>query len=374
MERSQSIDILRALALFLVCFGRHLGPYPADYSSGPGWFLHKATVALARGGWIGVDLFFVLSGFLVSGLLFREHQRRGRISGRRFLIRRGLKIYPSFWLLIFATVTLVGYKVTFRGTINELFFIQNYGFGLWGHTWSLAVEEHFYVLLLVFLLCLSRRVDSANPFRVIPVAFAFLAVACLIGRLLTTQVSGFALWTHFYPSHLRMDSLFFGVLISYFYHYHAQRFSLLAQRYRWLLLGVGVLALVPAFVFELETTPFIYTFGLTILFLGSGALLVASLAIEAPDYRGVRYVSYLGSHAYSIYLWHIAVANWLLPLFFRTTGMPWNWFSYLASYVIGTLGVGVALSLLIEFPTLRIRDRWYPSLARPLGVSLPGRG
>jgi peptidoglycan/LPS O-acetylase OafA/YrhL len=93
MQRSKAIDILRALAVFLV-LGRHMIPVASAGPSIPGYFAHSFTTLWVRGGWIGVDLFFVLSGFLVSGLLFRGHQKFGVLSGKDFLIRRGLKIYP----------------------------------------------------------------------------------------------------------------------------------------------------------------------------------------------------------------------------------------------------------------------------------------
>src|SRR6476469_9931494 len=147
MERSRSIDVLRAVALFLVCFGRHLGPYPEDHTSYPGLLLHKATVALARGGWIGVDLFFVLSGFLVSGLLFRDYQQTGRIRAGRFLLRRGFKIYPPFWVFMLMTAAVFGSRFPIGAYFIELGFVQNYRPTIWQHTWSLAVEEHFYLLL-----------------------------------------------------------------------------------------------------------------------------------------------------------------------------------------------------------------------------------
>jgi peptidoglycan/LPS O-acetylase OafA/YrhL len=75
--RNQSLDVLRALAVLLV-MGRHF-PYYALWG---------------RVGWIGVDLFFVLSGFLISGLLFQEYKRTGMIDFWRFMFRRGLKIWP----------------------------------------------------------------------------------------------------------------------------------------------------------------------------------------------------------------------------------------------------------------------------------------
>src|ERR1700758_1823216 len=81
--RNESLDVLRCIAVLLV-LGFHF-PYYALWG---------------RLGWIGVDLFFVLSGFLISGLLFQEYKATESINLLRFLIRRGLKIYPSFYLLI----------------------------------------------------------------------------------------------------------------------------------------------------------------------------------------------------------------------------------------------------------------------------------
>ena len=81
-----SIDILRALAVIMVLFRHHVG-----------------TGVAGNIGWAGVDLFFVLSGFLVSSLLFVEAKKSGSVNAKKFLIRRGFKIYPLFYLLLFLT-------------------------------------------------------------------------------------------------------------------------------------------------------------------------------------------------------------------------------------------------------------------------------
>ena len=84
--RNGRLDILRCVAVVLV-------------------MIHHAGISpfFTRVGWIGVDLFFVLSGFLISGLLFSEYQRRGSIDFKRFFIRRGLKIYPAFYVFLLLT-------------------------------------------------------------------------------------------------------------------------------------------------------------------------------------------------------------------------------------------------------------------------------
>ena len=374
MPRSKAIDILRAVAVFLV-LGRHMDLPSAKSSS----LVHSLTYWLMehwnRGGWVGVDLFFVLSGFLVSGLLFREHQKFGAISGKSFLIRRGFKIYPAFWVLIGATGVemLLRREFHLNSLLHELLFVQNYYQPVWNHTWSLAVEEHFYICLLLFLLFLSWR-NSPSLFRPIPRAFFVLAVACLSLRVFTAYMVRDNYWIHFSPSHLRMDSLFCGVTISYLYHYHSAKFLDAATRYRVPALLLGIVALAPAFVFPVETVPFISTFGLTLFYIGSGLILIAFLTVTVPDNKLARSVVYVGSHSYSMYLWHMPLVLWCLPPLARALGQYWTWSLYFASYLLGSVVLGILMALAIEFPLLKARDRWFPSRGRPLTISSAGSG
>src|ERR1700751_3039383 len=135
------LDVLRGFAILLV-MGVHVPAYP---------------IWSTLGGY-GVDLFFLLSGFLISNLLFGEYRKSGSIRFIRFLSRRALKLYPSFYLLLVLTVLYCAFghvPFTSRQLLGEIVLTQNYIGGIWGHTWSLAVEEHFYLLLpllLAFLL------------------------------------------------------------------------------------------------------------------------------------------------------------------------------------------------------------------------------
>jgi len=153
-NRLRELDFLRGIAIILVIFRHQL------------LFDFLKTM-----GWIGVDLFFVLSGFLVSGLLFKEYQKFGSINAKLFLIRRGFKIYPIYYL------TLIGYilprillhKLDLTKVFYDLIFIQNYALG-WGYlytaSWSLAVEEHFYFgLALLLWLIFNKKAFSfdTNP-------------------------------------------------------------------------------------------------------------------------------------------------------------------------------------------------------------------
>jgi peptidoglycan/LPS O-acetylase OafA/YrhL len=163
--RVQQLDVLRGVAVLLVLV--HHSP------GGEG--------ALLKAGWTGVDLFFVLSGFLVSGLLFKEHLRSGRIRPGRFYLRRGLKIYPNFYVMLAVTsaaLALGHIAVEPWNVVHEAVFLQNYlPAAWWGreHAWSLAIEEHFYFLLPPVLILLLRW----GAFRRAPVRWAAVLAAAL---------------------------------------------------------------------------------------------------------------------------------------------------------------------------------------------------
>jgi peptidoglycan/LPS O-acetylase OafA/YrhL len=121
--RNEKLDILRCVAVLLVMLC-HSGP------RSDGLFPIFGKI-----GWTGVDLFFVLSGFLISGLLFVEWRRDGRIQVGRFLIRRGFKIYPSFYVfLVVAGLAAHFFARNMTSTVveylHEIFFVQNYFSGV----------------------------------------------------------------------------------------------------------------------------------------------------------------------------------------------------------------------------------------------------
>jgi len=160
-----------------------------------------------------------------------------------------------------------------------------------------------------------------------------------------------------------MDSLFFGVFLAYLLHRHPARFLSISRRFRWWLLVGGTLLLVPAFCFPLEHTPFIYTYGLSLLYLGSGCLLVSALGFQSPKSRFANAIAYVGSHSYSVYLWHIPIALWVPVLAQEFLSNYYNWFVYAAICTIGSIAFGIGMAIVIEFPVLRIRDRFFPSRA-----------
>jgi peptidoglycan/LPS O-acetylase OafA/YrhL len=306
---------------------------------------------------VGVDLFFVLSGFLVSGLLFAEYQSRGTFAIRRFYVRRWWKIYPPLAYLVLlsgaVSVALGDTGVSGRMLV-EMLFMQNYLPRMWGHTWSLAVEEHFYLLLPVTLRLITRHPRGV---ALVPHVASAIAIVSLALRLLNWSLRDeFSALTHIFPTHLRMDSLWFGVALSYVYHFHPAAIARLAPWRRWLLLG-GAMLFLPAFVWDYQDTPALYTIGLTALQFAAGALVLGALLSHwSPCLAPLAWV---GASSYSIYLWHMPVIHWGLPLL-------GSWDTYglrLVTAVVGSVAVGIAMGRLVERPTLRLRDALWPPLA-----------
>lgn len=359
--RMLQIDLLRAVAVLLVIC-RHLTSSWSQPASGPVWqvfnFLHG-------GGWVGVDLFFVLSGFLVSGLLFQEFIRAGMVDVWRFLVRRGFKIYPAFWLFIAVTIALsitVGKPIPLPGILRELAFLQNYGGGLWGHTWSLAVEEHFYIGLALLVFFVTRfGTHSKNPFGVVPALTCGILVAVLLLRFWISFRYPWAFGSHVFRTHLRFDSLMFGVLISWLFWFRNEELTVFARRARWWLLGCGLVLLAPAFVVPIENSRWISSIGFTAFYVGSGLILLFALYSPAPRARMMRMLAGIGYYSYSIYLWHMLVVNWIVPNLGKGLHF-WSFSWHALCCLAGSIVLGVVAARLVEMPVLRLRDKFFPSL------------
>jgi peptidoglycan/LPS O-acetylase OafA/YrhL len=358
--RNKRLDILRCVAVVMVT-AHHTNIYPL------------AT----KMGWVGVDFFFVLSGFLISGLLYSEYKKRRTIGVGRFLIRRGLKIYPSFYFFLLvslvAQLALTKSKVPLRPYLYEILFIQNYHFGVWFHTWSLAVEEHFYIAVALLLLALARFTrHRENPFQVIPWIFVFVAITCLLLRILTIEfvpAASFRTPLVMNATHCRIDGLFFGVFLGYLYHFRPEVISnLLSSARNRIGIAVLTVALLSTCYFFTRDDHFLLAFGLTFLYLGFGGLLI--LTLETKDIlsgasallaeRVGLVCAFVGMYSYSIYLWHfmLILAGRIFLEKFGHIYLP-ALVRFIA-YLLGSIVLGIFFARLIEFPVLRFRDRIFP--------------
>lgn len=336
--RFLGVDMLRGAAILLVLC-RH-------------WY---TLDLLSNIGWMGVDLFFVISGFLIGGLLLSELDKQGKIDYVRFFMRRGLKIYPLFFLLITLTFLLVlcrGVTYSYRPFLFELLFIQNYLGGLYVHTWSLAVEEHFYVVLLA---CSALFVLSKK--NVVPVCLIFMIIPLMIR--IYNCLGGYC-HNHFY-THTRIDSLFTGVLLYYGWRYHHEK--LLAFRNNaGDLLPIMCVVFLACFGFIAPYSSFTQGVGFTVISFFCAGLLLFVLGSQRAPKAFARPFILTGFYSYSIYLAHIPVKMVLEYFGMEETSGLQN-LCYFIIYVLSCVLTGIVCSELIEQPLLRWRDKIFPSKA-----------
>jgi peptidoglycan/LPS O-acetylase OafA/YrhL len=354
-KRVFEIDVLRGIAVILVMF-RHF--HTTDY---------KVRIPVLQNiGWIGVDLFFVLSGFLISTLLYKEIDKHGNINFKRFFIRRGFKIYPSFYFLILFTVIvklISGKEIESRELVAECFFLQSYIKGMLVHTWSLGVEEHFYIflpLLLIVFVKVSKQKMMNTGF--ISLAFIVIATFCLFIRCYNVYFTPLELYKNIFNTHVRMDSLFFGVLLSYYYRYNNPLLKSIVCKYYPVFVLYCILVIPVAYFFDV-TSVFIVSVGFTLLYIAFGMVLL--LALFAKDIFNtevvinssvLKLIALIGFYSYTIYLWHIpaeAILN-RLNIYYK-----WNIYLGFALYLVISVVAGVISSKIIEIPALRIRDNYF---------------
>lgn len=359
MNRLRELDFLRGIAIILVLF-RHIE-------------LFSFTTYM---GWIGVDLFFVLSGFLVSGLLFKEYIKFGNIKPKLFLIRRGFKIYPIYFLsyLIYLLPKIVIDKFSWKGLIGDLTFTQNYVTG-WGYayeaSWSLAVEEHFYFLLVILLMFGLKfdknllSVDAKLQSNKIEKTVGIVLISVLLLRILSNIIYPNEEIRHFTMTHLRIDSLLFGVLISYFYYFKRDFLDRIYSKNTILLAIICLLGLIWTPLIDPVPSFFVKTIGFSLLYISFGILLLVFLLKVNINQtlntlfstKAVTVVSKIGYSSYSIYIIHSFVIKACRVVFKE------DFNHYVFFIVASTISViaGMIMTYKIESYFLSLRNKYYPS-------------
>jgi peptidoglycan/LPS O-acetylase OafA/YrhL len=343
-----SFDGLRAVAV-LVILAWHIA---AD-------FVPSAQVRWFKGGYAGVDIFFVLSGFLITSILIRQRERTERAGLGSFYARRALRLLPALFAFvivqaIWATVIGVPEAREVPSIFSVLFYYSNQFHsslqlapGL-GHVWSLQVEEQFYVLwplLLVVCLARFRRREVAAAMT----GVLIVAVAVYRWHTMVSSSNPAIILSLYGLAQYRADSLLVGALAAQLWAN-----GWLPRR------GLSVAAwFAGAFVVWWLATVglgnrWIYGWGFTGLAVMVAIVVLALVQTNWPVKRvlSVKPLRIIGMVSYGIYLWHYLV--------FSMVGYAWpHWNAWWQSIVGLTLtAVATCISwFLIERPFLRIKDR-----------------
>lgn len=358
VTRSVQLDVVRACAIFLV-IGVHLKfQAPSGIAGSVAWGWHEW-------GGFGVPLFFTLSGYLVGGLLIVEMRSHGKIDAVRFLIRRGLKIWPAYFVFIAYLVVMPLLKGT--TTLSELasdywpnaFFLNNYiGPNPALHTWSLAVEEHFY-LFLPFLLVALFRFGRMS----------WIAPLCLSAPLIWTGIRAVcALAGDPYMSdptmpatHLWLSGLLVGVGVRAMAEYHPGIFASL-HAWRWQLIIAGI-AIIATVVLPWPTLNNVSLYRiLPVRAVAATCIVIGMLHLSMTTWLHAA-AAWIGRYSYGIYLWHVTVLGFAYRLISPhiETKNATHWILAVAATTLLAVLCGALMSRAVEWPVLKIRDRMFPA-------------
>jgi peptidoglycan/LPS O-acetylase OafA/YrhL len=340
--RIPSLDGLRAVAIafVLMAHASHSIPHAA--------WSDRIVFVLANGG-LGVSIFFTISGYLITSLLLAEMQRTGTISLRAFFARRAFRILPAYFAYLACAGAMWAAGIvhlTAQGFAAASVFASDYlhlGPSEWllGHTWSLSVEEQFYLFWPASLVVLGRR-------RAIVLALVLIGAAPIL-RLLQYLLLPDSRNMIAYALHTRMDALMYGCLAALLVG--SATFQTLCRRaWQWHLHSIGaVCALV-----VLPRLRHSAGIGLALSFTLEGIVVMLCLVhlVQYPQSTigrmlNARLPVFIGALSYSLYLWQ---QPFLTPAPLGWSGtMPWN-----------LLCVG-ALAFVsyrcVELPFLRLRAR-----------------
>lgn len=335
-----------------------------------------------HGGFLGVDIFFVISGFLITHLMLREHDQKSKISFRGFYARRFRRIFPAATVVLVVTVLaskllLIGALAdqAIRDTLWAFFFAANWHFAAIGtdyfqselppspvqHYWSLSVEEQFYFVwpaLLLAILTYARRGSPTRATWMVTGATALLALASLAWAVIDVDRSATAAY---FSTFTRVWQLLGGALLAMFF----TRMASLPQRIRPPLAWVGLVLMVASVLLVAPDAGVPAPAGIPVVV---GALLLIGAGIEANSHRYMwpltnRVARYLGRISFSLYLWHWPVIVLLAAVIPEGT----------VTFYSLALGIGLLLSIisyyLVELPVSRSSWLASTSASKTIGWS-----
>jgi peptidoglycan/LPS O-acetylase OafA/YrhL len=330
-----------------------------------GVFLYHANVSWMPGGFLGVDLFFVLSGFLITSILLGQWSAKGSIDLQQFWLRRARRLFPAvvvvivFTLLATSTVARDDLSRTRDDALSAIVYLTNWHeiiashsyfnqFGrpsLLEHLWSLAVEEQFYLFWPLILIAGMRRFGRKGTI----VLTAVLAVASLVLMWVLYNPNGDPSRVY-YGTDTRAYTLLIGALLAFGWPL-ARLPERLPQMRSRLLDAIGVAALLGVLALfwrAHDYDPWLYKWGF-LLAAVVGAILVAMVshpATEIGKAMGCAPLRWIGARSYGIYLWHWPIMQLTRP----GIDLAWRGPSLIIAQAAATVAAAALSYRYVEMP------------------------
>jgi peptidoglycan/LPS O-acetylase OafA/YrhL len=354
------LDHLRALAIITVLFYHYR------------MFKHPEWLDDIMGfGWTGVDLFFVLSGYLISSQLFARIAVGKPISLPEFFIKRFFRIIPAYLvvLAIYFLIPAFHEREALPPLWKFLTFTQNFGFdiknfGTFSHVWSLCVEEHFYLLFpLVLITMVYFNATKRGGLLLLGLLLFGFAARLFTWFTLVLPDAGndtFGITWYkqiYYPTYNRLDGLLAGVSIAALFAFKPSVKEWITK-YGNVTLVLGIIVLTGAwFLCEDQKSFYASIFGFPLVAAGYGLLVVAALSPNCFLYKyDSRVTALIAKLSFGIYLIHKGVVHVIQPLLAKMDLEPKGELMFLLC-LLGTILAALILYKTIEEPFLRLRQR-----------------
>jgi peptidoglycan/LPS O-acetylase OafA/YrhL len=335
------------------------------------------SVQFLPGGGTGVDIFLVLSGFLITTLLLQEWTTQGFISLRNFYIRRALRLFPAVAAFLAGFLVIASFVPTptaFTGEVSSsvlktnLAGILTYSFNwmmatdldrVWGlgHLWSLSVEEQFYLFWPALVGILLRL--RLSPWLVLALSIALFASSAAMPLIWSDK--GF--FRFYFATDYRMHSLMVGCILAQLYAAGALKPSIVRRPLFKAGLVTSLVFLVMVMTGLKNKDPFMYAGGYTFVALSAGFVLTAALYATRGAGHWLltnRVAVYVGRRSYALYLWHYAIGFWLRDL----DMVPALVTAFAASLIAAELSHRLA-----ESPALRLKRHFGSESSPPARTS-----
>jgi peptidoglycan/LPS O-acetylase OafA/YrhL len=363
-NRVFGLDLMRAIAILMVLFGHSLWLFPPSQK-----FIYQIFVLF---GFFGVEIFFVLSGFLIGKILYQLYIKEDFSLKQvfHFLKRRWFRTLPNYFLILLLNIivsTLLGFSI--ESLWKYFLFLQNFNTAMlpfFTESWSLSVEEFAYIVLPLFLLILGTFSKPKNKSRFFLFTVITLIIIFFCNKIhyqLTTSNTNLEQWNVSLKSVVlyRLDSIFIGVLCSWIYfNYNSfwqkrkkMLFVLGLTFFMFLFVGIGRLGLF------IETHSMLWNvFYLPFVSITVACFLPFLSEWEVEKSHLAKPITFISIISYSIYLLHYSLVLQLMKHYFPIESQNTLLLSF---FLVIYFGITITLSYFLyrfyEKPMMDLRDK-----------------